>query len=290
MSTAMYAPGDHENKRSSPRLTLTIPVVILGKDSNGKSIIEKTHTVVVNQRGAKVVTSHSFALGASVDVAVPHLKRLSGARVVWLGSHDSDVPAIGLDLGQCSDFWGVELMDTAPNAYAEGGQNQNAVSAAHANALGTERKNGNGSAQLPVGLSALIPVLQTDRSDKLSSAIEELVQTAIERCLGELLPRVNAEAEQELRKLSTSAIEQAQTRVDRMVEEAIGKLETQVAAVLGGQRTIWEQTLQEVARKSQERLETSLSEYQSSLAAKAENVRHELARKLADLGSTLDKA
>ncbi len=289
MCTAISPVVTFERERASPRLTLTIPIVMRGKDSSGTSVIEKTHTAVVNHRGAKVITSHSFPLGASLEVAVPHLKRRSGAKVVWLGPRDAEVQAIGIDLGQCGDFWGVELMETLATLEEVSNQNRNTSLAPQGSAA--EQKNGNhGSALLPAGSPESNPQLQADKSTKLSSAIEELVQTAIEQSLREILPRVNRESEDKLHALHSSAIEQAQMHIGRLVEEAVSKVEAQVAELLARNEKAWQQTLQNATETSQERLEASLSEYQDRLAKRAEDVRHELARKLADLSTTMDTA
>jgi len=80
----------HEKERSSGRLPVTVPIVIRGRDSDETSFIEKTHTVLINRTGAKALTNHSLALGAILQVAVPHLKRLSEAKMAWLAARGSN--------------------------------------------------------------------------------------------------------------------------------------------------------------------------------------------------------
>ena len=294
MSTAISPAVSFEKERASPRLPLTIPIVMRGKDSSGIPVIEKTHTVVVNQRGAKVLTARSFTLGASLEIAVPHLKRISGARVAWLGPRDAEVQAIGIDLGRCGDFWGIEFIEAPPAPLGEASdQNQETspVAQTSANPIVAEHKSGRPrSAPLPDGSPDFNPQLQGDKSTKLLSAVEELLQTAIEQSLGKILPRVNRESEEELQALNRNALEQAQARIHRLVEEAVERLEAQVAEILAQGEKTWQQTLQESTQTSQERLEASFAECQEGLARKAEHVRHELARKLADLSTTLDEA
>lgn len=100
-----------ERARSSTRLLMALPVVLRGADSNGDPFEEKTRTVVINRTGAKVLLKHPVGLGDHVRLAIEHLRRESGATVVWLGEKKGEWQEVGMDLETTDDFWGVQFPD-----------------------------------------------------------------------------------------------------------------------------------------------------------------------------------
>ena len=283
----------YEKERSSGRLPVTVPIVIRGRDSNGTSFVEKTHTVLINRTGAKARTNYSLVLGAILQVAVPHLKRLSEAKVAWLGPRNSEFQEFGLGLGKPGDFWGVQCLEgVLPTVATLGGENENtgvgeSDSVIHA---GNEKKDANHDSVLPPAESpAFTTGMDTDKSSKISSAIQELTQIAIEQSIDEVLPRVNRQAKEKVVELQRTILEQTEGHLHRLAEEILDKLEAQATQVTAHQKKDWEQTLQGLSQDFQKRLEASLSEFQERLAASAGKVRRELARTLAGLSDTLDR-
>lgn len=271
-------------ERASPRLPLTIPVVMRGKDSSGNTVIEKTHTVVVNVRGAKVLTSHCFTLGTPLEVAVPHLKRRSDARVAWIGPYDAEFQAIGIDLGNCEDFWGMQDMVIQQAAHGKAGD-QNGKSNHRTSGTETNHTAENGRNGLHIA-DQHSPV-HTDNFSRLSGALDDLVRTTIENALEEIIPRVVREAQEKVHSLVRTSIEQTSDRTQKVVDEGMRKLETQVAEIVTLNKNRWQQTVQEMACQTEGQLAGRLSECQDELSRKAATVRHELASKLADLSTQL---
>ena len=69
------------DKRSAPRTAEAIEVVLRCPDKQGKSFVEKTRTVDISRTGAKTLTEHEVGHGARLQMAIPHLKRMSSATV-----------------------------------------------------------------------------------------------------------------------------------------------------------------------------------------------------------------
>ncbi len=280
-----------EKMRSSARIPLSVPIVIRGKDAAGKSFIEKTATLLVNRRGAKVETRHSLVLGARLVVAIPHRKRVCPAIVVWSGTLQNEHREIGIDLGQPGDFWGVPLPEDTLAfrlnlTITE--QDSSLPTPPPAEASGPELAQPVPAAPAPRPFEAH-PEMTMDNTDKLASALQELTHAAIERSLGEALPQFHREAENSLREMQSALLEQTRERLDRVLQDALGQMEIRVTQEVARNRETLEQSLQGLVQASQQRLEASLTEYQERLATSAGIVRRELAHTLADLSGALNR-
>ena len=102
MPTVSTPPQFDESRRSSTRLPLSIPIVLGGSDEKGKPFVEKTVTVVINRRGAKVITKQPLPMGAKLELTIPQLNRSSPATVVWLGAKKGKEQEVGLTLDRKS--------------------------------------------------------------------------------------------------------------------------------------------------------------------------------------------
>jgi hypothetical protein len=99
------------NRRRSTRLTIAIPVFISGTDASGKEFREKTHTIVVNKHGAKIVTAHRLAVGAQIMVENPAMGGAAKAVVLSLGvpSGPGGLPELIVQLFEARNIWGIEF-------------------------------------------------------------------------------------------------------------------------------------------------------------------------------------
>ncbi|MGH9785693.1 MAG: PilZ domain-containing protein, partial [Terriglobia bacterium] len=99
-------PQPFPEKRSAPRASVPVEVVLKCPDKSGKSFIEKTRTADVSRTGAKLLTEHDVNQGVRLQVAIPHLKRMSSATVARLGNRTGDRREIGIAVEETGDFWG----------------------------------------------------------------------------------------------------------------------------------------------------------------------------------------
>jgi len=95
--------------RRSTRLTISIPVVISGVDSNGNDFSEGVHTVVVNKHGGKIATIHHLDLGTELLIENPALGTEAKAKVVWRDETRSaeELQHVALQLLEAQNVWGI---------------------------------------------------------------------------------------------------------------------------------------------------------------------------------------
>jgi PilZ domain len=102
---------DQPEQRRTERLTLSIPIRVMGTDLAGEQFTEDTHTLVVNQAGARIVLQHRVAAEDSIrivnlenyneaDFRVVGPTRLSGTEVAEWGVECSEAGR---------NIWGIEL-------------------------------------------------------------------------------------------------------------------------------------------------------------------------------------
>lgn len=260
-----------ERRRSSARIPVSIAITLQGTDSAGKSFTEKTHTVVINRKGAKVLTKRSFAMGDPLEVVVPHLNRQSAARVVWLGAKEKGWQEVGIDITESGDFWGVQFPgDEAPFA-ASGPAMSPTVAPAP---------------PVPETRSR-IPDTSAEASGKLLGGVRELARGEVEKIVAEVLQELHRQAKENLDRLQEDVLQQAQNRLLGTVDAGIEELQTRVMEAMTNQQQLWEQTLQGLELQTEERILARLAAYEARLATHAEQVRREFARTLADLSAAI---
>ena len=114
MSNSSAADG-----RRSSRISLSLPIVIHGKDAQQKAFRESTHTLIVNRHGAKFLTSQRLVIGAEVLVENPTLGSVARANVVWISAkrNQDGLQEAGVQLVESQNIWGLEFPpdDWTPN-------------------------------------------------------------------------------------------------------------------------------------------------------------------------------
>lgn len=95
--------------RQSSRLTISIPIIILGVDADGNDFRESVNTLVINRHGGKIATTHRLAMNTEVLVENRALGVVAKARVVWLGDKDyaGDLHPVALQLFDAQNVWGI---------------------------------------------------------------------------------------------------------------------------------------------------------------------------------------
>jgi len=101
--------NDMKGGRRSKRLSLSIPIVISGVDAGGNNFSESVRTVVVNNHGGKIATTHHLALGTQISILNSVVGVVAKASVVWLGekSGAGELHHVGVQLLEPQNVWGV---------------------------------------------------------------------------------------------------------------------------------------------------------------------------------------
>jgi hypothetical protein len=244
-----------------------MPVVIKGIDANGRSFIEHSHTLLVNRAGFKTVSKQPLARGNRIQIAVPSRQRVSWATVAWLGEQKTDGQEVGIALEQATDdFWGVEFPVAA------------LITLDHEN--GTV--DGNGSAR--DGSRNASSNGRPASAEKLSGALQELAQLAIEEALERALKNFQARTEETQSRQAGQFAAQLQDRVEQALSAARERLDTQVAELLSNRQRDWERNIQSlgdsIGEAVSERMRTRRAEQEDLLGARAERICRELSEKL----------
>lgn len=288
MATPAVPAQFDESRRSSGRLPMAVPIVLRGKDTGGNAFTEKTHTALINRTGAKVLTKHSLALGARLEMVIPHRKRASWGTVAWLGKKKGEQHEAGIALDETDDFWGVSFPEDRPMGPAA--QPESAGGSEPAPVLHPEAPQPAAGPAAPEPEAApAAPELLMGSSDKLSNVLRELAHATIEESLGGVLEEVHQRAEEILAERQRAFSGQAEEELHRAVETALGQLEMKAIDVIARNQRAWEQTLHALGQAAEEQLRVRLAEYEGRLEASADKVRRELARKLAEAGSSLGR-
>ena len=105
-----HHPSGTELRRSA-RLIISIRIVIRGKDRKGKTFTEKTQTLVVNQHGALLETSHEFEKGNVMSIENPVLGKTANARVVLVDTKPGVAgrSQVAVELTEPQNIWGIDF-------------------------------------------------------------------------------------------------------------------------------------------------------------------------------------
>jgi hypothetical protein len=97
--------------RRSSRISLSLPIVIHGKDAQQKTFRESTHTLIVNKHGAKFLTAQRLAIGAEILIENPTLGSVAKANVVWVSAkrNQNGLHEAGVQLTEAQNIWGLEF-------------------------------------------------------------------------------------------------------------------------------------------------------------------------------------
>ena len=95
--------------RRTLRLNISIPVVILGVDTDGNSFSESMHTQVINEHGGEIAMAHRVAVGTEVSVENRAMGVVAKAIVMNLGEkyHARDLHPVVLRLLEAKNVWGI---------------------------------------------------------------------------------------------------------------------------------------------------------------------------------------
>ena len=97
--------------RRSSRISISIPLEVLGQDAQGSEIHAAATTKYVNKHGALVLADRAFPLNTEVTLQIPHQERSERAKVVWV-SKEKDANGrseLGVELEDAENFWGVQF-------------------------------------------------------------------------------------------------------------------------------------------------------------------------------------
>jgi hypothetical protein len=95
--------------RRTLRLNMSIPVVVLGVDTDGNSFSESRHTEVINEHGGEIAMAHCLAVGAEVSVENRAMGVAAKAIVMSSGAnyHARDLHPVVLKLLEAKNVWGI---------------------------------------------------------------------------------------------------------------------------------------------------------------------------------------
>ena len=104
------APSPADTRRST-RLSISLPIVIHGKDAQQNAFRENSQTLIVNKHGAKLVTAQQLSVGAEVLIENPALGSIAKANVVWVSvkRNARGLHEVGIQLVEAQNIWGLEF-------------------------------------------------------------------------------------------------------------------------------------------------------------------------------------
>lgn len=95
-----------QDRRRFTRLMVHLAGVLTGTDIEGRGFFERTAVVSFDQRGARVQTRFSLAVGTAVELQLPTEKAPKRLRVVWSGEPEGLYSGmVGLELIDPDDTW-----------------------------------------------------------------------------------------------------------------------------------------------------------------------------------------
>lgn len=261
-------------RRSSPRLPLAIPIVLKGTDTSGRTFIEHTHTILINQAGLKTISRQSLEVGARLQIAVPSRQRVSWASVAWVGNRKGEGQEVGIALEQTDDFWGVQFPSgpTEPKtAPAASPHPASPVAEPSSSATGQESGQRTRSSSREG---------ESGTSDKLSGVLRELAETALRDCLEEALRTLRERASEIQSASSGDFVMQLQASMEQALSAAAERLELLAAEIASRHQQVWEQNLTMQCRAAEERLQARWKEQEQAIAASMARMRQELAERM----------
>lgn len=106
--TGIQSPRD---LRRSSRITVSIPLEVLGQDADGREVRAAATTQYVNKYGALLLAERPFPVNAEVTLQLPHQEREQRCKVVWVSTErdENGRSGLGIQLEQAENFWGVQF-------------------------------------------------------------------------------------------------------------------------------------------------------------------------------------
>ena len=220
-------PPPFPEKRSDPRTSTPIDIVLRCPDKSGKSFVEKTRTVDISRTGAKTLTEHDVSHGARLQMAIPHRKRMSWATVARVGNTTGNLQELGVVIDETNDFWGVQLPDEMPAPRATGTVPKQAGTEPEANTAATGMDPSLAlvqqlltSTKFKQETPSVSPEAEQETADTLFHVLREQARRAIEQSVGEARQQLHEQAEEILKNLQEVITQQTEDRLRQCVEAA----------------------------------------------------------------------
>ena len=106
-------PAAGSKQRRSGRLTLAVPILLIGTDDDGRVFSEETHTVVLSRYGAGIVSRQKFVAEQELILRALESGREAEVRVVGEIGNQGDLYTYGVTfVNEEGDFWQVEFPPT----------------------------------------------------------------------------------------------------------------------------------------------------------------------------------
>jgi len=219
------------NARRSKRVNLAIPIILRGTDDSGNEFQESTRTTVVSKHGAKIRTSQTLGLGATVTIENRSLGLAANATVVSVSKRQSptDQAEIGVQLTQAGNVWGIifppDDWQAEPLPALDGGEQNAAPKPAEPSASETRNSSPATGSTEPV---RSVPGQVSGRDTLTSTAAEPVVAKTGSTVLpapasvaGAPRDRIDAIAAAVLAKLTKQLDEAAEARLKDYSEKVI---------------------------------------------------------------------
>jgi hypothetical protein len=101
-------PSQSQNMRRSPRVSIDMPVEVVGQSVNGKGFRQETRTTAVNAHGAHLVLATTTEIELSVIVKNKKTGAEVECRVVYQKRMDSGKAELGIEFVDPQPrFWGI---------------------------------------------------------------------------------------------------------------------------------------------------------------------------------------
>ncbi|HWF37351.1 MAG TPA: hypothetical protein VG322_02460 [Candidatus Acidoferrales bacterium] len=97
-------------RRRSMRVLLSVPIVVAGKDSQGKDFSEDTRTLVVNAHGALISLTTPVVAAQEVLISNKATHKSLECRIVYLGNAQDNKTQMGIEFVKPSaTFWQIDF-------------------------------------------------------------------------------------------------------------------------------------------------------------------------------------
>jgi len=110
---------DDQTVRSSDRIYMELPIVLSGTNISGREFVEDTRTLVLSQRGAKIISRYALAPGQILSIRCLKTGEDAAVRVVGpiMGEEEGCHFGVAL-LNPAVNVWGINfpLLDGTENA------------------------------------------------------------------------------------------------------------------------------------------------------------------------------
>lgn len=252
-------------------VSISLPILICGRDVSGKPFLERTRTLAIHSRGARVMSRQGLAAGDALQLSFANEDRECGAKVTWVGGKKGEYQEIGIEVDEQADgFWAGIYSATQC----------------------LQSPNKTPAPDIP------------GASEKLSHVLHELVEAALEESVGKAIAdqfeaRLRALGEARLKELEASLESKLADQESRATRQGQSLMREYLASVADSEARLtsyFRTRLAEIdarAGETQKRLseisDARLADFDSRLTAAAERVWQDLGRRFTNAGLTYEK-